>query len=321
MKKFLGLSLLIALTLSHSSAATTPTNPILFVTQVPIPGDFTTVISVIGNQQGGIDRAPRGGDLMIRYPDGSIKNLTKVAGFGSTGIEQDSKAIAVREPAVHWSGTKALFSMVIGAPPAQFNISYTGNWQIYEITGLNLSDTPVITKVPNQPGAYNNISPTYGTDERIIFTSDRPRDGSAYLYPQRDEYESARQITGIWNLDPVSGDLFLMSHDPSGSFTPFVDSFGRVIFSRWDHLQRDQQADTDAESQGAPTYGAMNFSDESANALSLPRQEEVFPEPRGSRTDLLQGTNMVGHTFNQFFSMDDCRRWDRRRDDQSCRPA
>ena len=46
---------------------------------------------------------------------------------------------------------------------------------------------------------------------------------------------------------------------------------------------------------------AMNFSDESANALSLPRQEEVFPEPRGSRTDLLQGTNMVGHTFNQFF--------------------
>ena len=223
------------------------------MTQVPIPGDFTTVISVIGNQQGGIDRAPRGGDLMIRYPDGSIKNLTKVAGFGSTGIQQDSKAIAVREPAVHWSGTKALFSMVIGAPPAQFNISYTGNWQIYEITGLNLSDTPVITKVPNQPGAYNNISPTYGTDERIIFTSDPPRDGSAYLYPQRDEYESAPTITGIWNLDPVSGDLFLMSHDPSGSFTPFVDSFGRVIFSRWDHLQRDQQADTDAESQGAPT--------------------------------------------------------------------
>jgi len=26
----------------------------------------------------------------------------------------------------------------------------------------------------------------------------------------------------------------------------------------------------------------------------------VFPEPRSSRTDLLAGTNIVGHTFNFF---------------------
>ncbi len=46
------------------------------------------------------------------------------------------------------------------------------------------TDTPVITRVPNQPAAYNNVSPTYGTDDRILFTSDRPRGGEAHLYPQ-----------------------------------------------------------------------------------------------------------------------------------------
>jgi hypothetical protein len=39
--------------------------------------------------------------------------------------------------------------------------------QLYEITGLVPTDTPVITLVPNQPSNYNNISPIYGTDGRI----------------------------------------------------------------------------------------------------------------------------------------------------------
>src|SRR3954447_21263397 len=95
--------------------AVTLANPILFVTQVPVPGDFTAVVSTFGNQVPTMEQAPRGGDLWIRYPDGTLKNLTRAGGFGETGM-QSAKAIAVREPAVHWSGTKALFSMAIGAP-------------------------------------------------------------------------------------------------------------------------------------------------------------------------------------------------------------
>ena len=89
-------------------------NPIIFVTQVPLPGDFTSVVSAFGNQVPSMQQAPRGGDLWIRYPDGTMKNLTRAAGFGAAGM-QGSSAIAVREPSVHWSGTKALFSMVVGA--------------------------------------------------------------------------------------------------------------------------------------------------------------------------------------------------------------
>jgi hypothetical protein len=91
----------------------------------------------------------------------------------------------------------------------------------------------------------------------------------------------------------------LLDHAPSGDFTPILDSFGRVVFTRWDHLQRDQQADADATEGG--DYGTFNYADESVNATPLlNNRSEVFPEPRNSRTDLLAGTNLLGHTFNHF---------------------
>lgn len=278
------------------TAAEALPNPILFVTQVPLPSDFTTVASVFGNHQGPVAMAPRGGDLYILYPDGTLKNLTQAAGYGMDGF-QGATSIAVREPAVHWSGTKALFSMIIGAPVQQY-VWETYTWQLYEITGLGKNDTPVITKVPHQPEGFNNVAPLYGTDERILFTSDRPRSGELHLYPQLDEYEEAPTVTGLWSLDPSSSDLRLLNHSPSGVFSPTLDSYGRVVFTRWDHLQRDQQADADFEND---VYGTFNYASESATAVRLDSRAEVFPEPRSSRLDLLQGTNLAGHSLNHFF--------------------
>jgi hypothetical protein len=275
---------------------TGPSTPILFVTQVPQPADFATIGSVFANHSGQVESAPRGGDLWIRYPDGTLKNLTAAAGFGNAG-QQGPNSIAVREPSVHWDGAKAIFSMVIGSYLQRYErLPYY--WQIYEVTGLGPSDTPVITKVPNQPDNYNNISPIYGPDDRIIFTSDRPRDGQRHLYPQLDEYESTATNTGLWSLNPATGDLFMMNHSPSGVFTPIVDSFGRVIFTRWDHLQRDQQADADSESE---QWGTFNYASEAANAQRLNNRVEVFPEPRNERQDLLIGTNIEGISINHFF--------------------
>ncbi|HEX6097042.1 MAG TPA: hypothetical protein VF432_12010 [Thermoanaerobaculia bacterium] len=269
--------------------AVVTTHPILFVTQVPMDEDFTTIGSTFGNHSGQVDSAPRGGDLWIRYPDGTLKNLTRAAGFGMEGL-QGANAIAVREPSVHWSGTKALFSMVIGAPERyQWNEYY---WQIYEITGLGQNQTPVIRKIANQPANYNNISPIYATDDRILFTSDRPRNGARHLYPQLDEYEEAPTVTGLWSLHEVTGELKMLNHSPSGVFSPFVDSYGRVVFTRWDHLQRDQQADD----PGNP-YGTFDFSDESASAAKLDQRVEVFPEPRIAAT----GSKVEGFTINHFF--------------------
>ncbi len=286
----------------RSPLAVSIPNPILFVTQMPVPGDFTTVASVFGNASGGLEAAPRGGDLWIQYPDGTKKNLTQLAGYGQAG-SQDGAGIAVREPSVHWSGTKAVFSMVVGAPSAQY-AQGTWFWQLYEVTGLGEAEVPVITKVPNQPAGFDNVAPIYGTDERILFASDRPRNGAAHLYPQLDEYEEAPTVTGLWSLNPATGDLRMLNHSPSGVFSPTIDSFGRVVFTRWDHLQRDQQADGDGPSgpfDQANPYGTFNYADESAGAAKLATRAEVYPEPRAARPDLLAGTNLVGHSLNHFF--------------------
>jgi hypothetical protein len=248
--------------------------PVMFVTQVPIPSDFTNVVSTFGNQEGHIGSAPRGGDLWIRYATGRLRNLTRVAGYGNTGLQGDN-SIAVREPCVHWSGRKAVFSMVVGAPGQYENQPY--RWQLYEVVGLDEEDTPVITKIANQPTQYNNVSPIYASDDRILFTSDRPRNGASHLYPQLDEYEEQSTNTGIWSLDRESGALTILNHAPSGAFSPRIDSFGRVIFTRWDHLERDQQADDDHIS---PQFGTFNWSSEASNSVPTNSNAEVFPEPR-----------------------------------------
>ena len=296
----LGIVLLAAPQRYTVRAQTTP-NPIMFVTQVPIAADFTTIGSTFGNHLATLGSVGRGGDLYIRYPDGTLKNLTAAAGYGGDGF-LSTEAIAVRDPAVHWDGTKAIFSMVVGGPSERYEQNEY-RWQLYEITGLAQDDTPVITKVANQPADFNNISPIYGSYDQIIFTSDRPRDGQPHLYPQRDEYESAPTNTGLWSLDPTTGHLTLLNHAPSGDFSPMIDSNGQIVFTQWDHLQRDQQADADAltQNQSEVPYGSFNFSDESATATILNDRTEVFPEPRSDRTDLLEGTNMNGHRFNHFF--------------------
>jgi len=270
----------------------TGTFPILFVTQVPIQSDFAAIASTFGNHKPDMEVVGRGGDLWIRYPDGTLKNLTRLAGLGMEGAQSGDNAIAVRDPSVHWDGQRALFSMVKGAPTRQHE-QRSDFWQIYEVTGLAPGDTPVIRKLANQPADFNNVSPIYGTDDRVIFTSDRPRGGHRHHYPQLDEYESHATNTGLWSMDPAAsgGDLKLLNHAPSGNFTPTIDSYGRIVFTQWDHLMRDQQASD-------PSFGTFNYADESAAAARL-SSHEVFPETRDADVAERQGINR--HVLNQFF--------------------
>lgn len=281
-----------AVTLAWASAASAQQlpNPILFVTQYPVPDDFATIGSVFANHRGSVDVAGRGGDLYIRYPNGTLRNLTQEAGYGNAG-PQRANAIAVRDPAVSWDGTKAIFSMVVGAPPQQYQ--YTDNyWQLYEATGLGQSQTVTITRVANQPANRNNISPVYLSDNSIVFVSDRSRNGANHLYPQLDEYESTPTPTGLWRLQPATGQLDLLQVSVSGAFNPLVDSYGRLLFTRWDHLQRDQQNDS-----ANNDYGTFNWSSEAPNAPATADRSEVFPEPRIE----VPNSGVNGFTINHFF--------------------
>jgi hypothetical protein len=78
-------------------------------------------------------------------------------------------------------------------------------------------------------------------------------------------------LSGAQNLNLLNGAR-------SGAFSPSIDSFGRVIFVRWDHLQRDQQADADNDSNGTSS-GTFNYTDETAAALTVFSVSRTIPSP------------------------------------------
>lgn len=257
---------------------------IMFVTQPPFGNDFITVNAVFGNHQPRTGLAPRGGDLWIRYSDGALRNLTLETGYGVKVGEE----IIVREPSVHWSGAKALFAMAIGG--TKKNDLAPVFYQIYEVSGLGKGDVAKIVRLA-QPADNNNVSPIYGTDDRIIFTSDRPHHADKASYPQLDEYESQPTNTGLWSMNPDGSDLHLLDHAVSGDFSPSIAADGRLIFTRWDHLQRDQQNAYDPEVYKPFNYTSENSEDKRASA------DEVFPEP----LRVPNGSYQHRHTINQFF--------------------
>ena len=97
MKKYLILSMLSFYSLIL--VAQTLPNPVMFCTQVPFPQGFATSLETFGNHQASVLSAPRGGDLYIRYTDGTLKNVTQSAGHGQMGM-QGATSIAVRDPSV-----------------------------------------------------------------------------------------------------------------------------------------------------------------------------------------------------------------------------
>src|SRR5262249_11081080 len=113
-------------------------------------------------------------------------------------------------------------------------------------------------------------------------------------------YEEQSTVTGLWSLDSGTGDLFMINHTPSGAFSPLIDKAGRIIFVRWDHLQRDQQADTDYES-GTITYGAFNWSDESPASVPTTTRRRCFPNRVGSGRTCYPGPGWRDIRSTNFF--------------------
>jgi len=282
--------------------ATTLPHPILFVTQVPTGYDFVnqTVSAPFANHLPTTLAAPRGGDLVLLSTSGTLRYLTQEAGYGSPGgggLLTGNAAIAVRDPAVSFDASKAIFSMVVGAPTSVGGAE-TYTWQLYEITNLAQvlgGSAPIIQKVANQPGTFNNIEPDYLSDGSVVFVSDRPRNGAAALYPVLDEYRGQPANSGLWRLDPASGALTLIENTPSGSFGPFVDSFGRLVFSRWDHLNQDLNNDP---ATSPPTgITPFDYPSEAANATPSATATDLYPEPIHSANPGV----LNGFEINQFF--------------------
>ena len=62
-------------------------HPIVFVAQIPPMRGYPSLNDVFTNHIASPEPAPRGSDLYILYPDGSLKNLTAAAGWGYLGVD------------------------------------------------------------------------------------------------------------------------------------------------------------------------------------------------------------------------------------------
>jgi hypothetical protein len=105
----------------------------------------------------------------------------------------------------------------------------------------------------------------------------------------------------------MASNLHVLDHCPSGDFTPIVDSFGRVVFTRWDHLKRDQQSDlyvdqTVLGSQQA--YFPVTFDDEqSENYHEVAYGDETYPENGRLHPDR-QGSNNPNSIPHPYWDQD-----------------
>lgn len=240
------------------------TGTILFTAVEPTPKGQGTMLSAFGNHLP--QKSPLCA-LFLQYEDKTLRDLTKEAGIGNFGND----VYCVRDPVVHWSGTKALVSMSINKNP----------YQLYEVNlPLQGDSTPVVFKyVTGQPAGYNNLGPIYDSYDNYVFMTDRPARTDmpdvSHLYPALDEYEAVPTPTGLVKLLKGTNQFKYLTQSPSGDFFPILDSFGRICYTRWDHLIQDQA--------NYANFGSITFDDESPGSNYVPSDygNDLFPEKFG----------------------------------------
>lgn len=122
----------------------------------------------------------------------------------------------VRDPQVHYDGKKILFSYRKGG---------TENYLLHEInadgTGLRQLTT----------GEYDDIEPTYLPDDDIVFVSTRcKRWVNCWL----------TQVAVMHRCDPDGKNVRAISSNNEHDNTPWPLSDGRLLYTRWEYVDRSQ---------------------------------------------------------------------------------
>jgi len=120
----------------------------------------------------------------------------------------------VRDPVVHYDGEKILFS---------WRKSGTENFLLYEI-GVDGKDLKQLTF-----GKYDDLEPTYLPDGGIVFVSSRcKRYVNCWL----------TQVTVLYRCDGDGGNIRQLSANIEQDNTPWVLPDGRVLYMRWEYVDR-----------------------------------------------------------------------------------
>src|SRR3954471_10085898 len=98
-------ALVLALGVSSAASAGNPSNPILFVTQVPMPEEvnsrvitesYQSCVSPFSNHLGDTAHAGRGGSLCVRFANAQVVDLLSVADWSAVpGGKPAANSVAV----------------------------------------------------------------------------------------------------------------------------------------------------------------------------------------------------------------------------------
>jgi Tol biopolymer transport system component len=148
-------------------------------------------------------------------PDDS-KLLKYELATGKISVLLDAKGGTVRDPQVHYDGKKILFS---------YRPAGTDHFNLYEIDvdGGNLRQ---LTR-----GEFDDYEPIYLPDGGIAFVSTRcNRWVNCWM----------TQVGVIYRCDSNGGNLELLSANTEHDNTPWVLPDGRILYTRWEYVDRSQ---------------------------------------------------------------------------------
>ena len=190
------------------------------------------------------------------YGDGGKLCRLNVASGRLTTILEDPEG-AVRDPVVHYDAEKILFSYRPGGTPY---------YHLYEIN-VDGSDLRQLTD-----GPYDDIEPCYLPDGRIVFVSSRcNRWVQCWLTQVAVMHRCEADGT---NVHPISANV---EHDN----TPWPLPDGRILYQRWEYVDRSQVDyhhlwTSNPDGTGQMTYfGNMHASTVMIDAKPIPHTRKV----------------------------------------------
>lgn len=139
-------------------------------------------------------------------------------GTGKIKLLLEDPQGAVRDPQVHYDGEKILFSYRRGG---------TDYFHLYEIN----ADGSELKQLTDGP--FDDIEPTYLPDGGIIFCSSRARRWVPCWYVQ---------VATLHRCDGDGGNIHMLSSNIEQDNTPWMLPDGRIMYTRWEYVDRSREA-------------------------------------------------------------------------------
>ncbi len=148
------------------------------------------------------------------HPGGRLCRLNLKTGKVTTLLDDEDGG--VRDPQVHYDGTKILFSYRKGGQPY---------YHLYEIN----TDGSALRQLTDGP--FDDVEPTYLPDGDIVFGSSRCNRWVPCYYTQ---------VAVLYRCDGNGQGIRALSANTEHENTPWVLPDGRILYQRWEYVDRSQ---------------------------------------------------------------------------------